>query len=147
MRSRTCCCLAIPVVLVSACLTSLLVYYAATGSGYWENRPPFDRISGPWRFIQNVCVPPPGSLSNVRGGFSGFDGGFIGTSFNFRDDFPPERCLAGGWEARPVDQIAGILWIELSPEAVTRAYVYQDGTDLRYLLLDDDNGRGYLYIP
>lgn len=146
MRARTCCFLSIPLVLVGACLTSLLIYHAASGSGYWENRAPLDRLSGPWRFSQYVCVPAPGSLSNLRGGFSGVDGGFIGTSFNFRGDFPPERCLRG-WEARPVDQLEGILWIELSPQAVTRAYVYEDGRDLRFLLLDDDNGRGYLYIP
>ena len=149
MRTRTCCCLAIPVVIVASCLTSFLIYYAASGAGYWENRAPLDRLSGPWRFAQYVCFPIPGAVDGPRGGFSGFTDGFIGTRFALSGEFPAERCLGEGWEQRPVDELEGILWIELSPDAVTRAFVYGSAAedDLRFLLLDEVNGRGYLYVP
>lgn len=149
MRTRTCCCLMIPVVIVSACLTSLLIYYAASGGGYWENRTPLDRLSGPWRFAQNVCFPIPGPVDNLRGGYSGFTDGFIGTRFTLSGPFPAEDCLGPGWEQRPVEALEGILWIEISPDAVTRAFQYGSAAEenLRFLLLDEDNGRGYLFIP
>jgi hypothetical protein len=149
MRTRTCCCLLIPLVLVGSCLTALLVYYAASGGGYWENRSPFDRLSGPWRFAQYVCFPIPGEVNGLRGGYSGFTGGFIGTRFSLEGQFPAEDCLGEGWETRPVDELEGILWIELSPDAVTRAFVFGSAGEenLRFLLVDEDNGRGYLYVP
>ncbi len=136
----------IPVVLVGACLTSFVMYFALTG-GYWENRPPLDRLSGPLRFMQNVCAPLPGALSEVRGGYSGFTDGFIATSFTFKGEFPVARCLGEDWVETPVDELQGILWIELSPNAVTRAFTYQAEDGPRYLMLDENSGRGYLFIP
>lgn len=149
MRARTCCCLIIPVVLFGACLTSFVLYYWASGGGYWENRPMFDRISGPMRFMQYVCAPIPLNIYGVRGGYSGITDGFVGTSFNLRGDFPVDRCLGNAWAETPVDDLSGILWIELSPDAVTRAFVYgsEEEQNLRFLLLDEDVGRGYLFVP
>jgi hypothetical protein len=146
MRFRTCCLIIIPVVLVGACLTSFILYFALTG-GYWENRPPLDRLSGPLRFMQYVCAPLPGAVNQARGGYSGFTDGFIGTSFALEGEFPVDRCLGDAWIETPVDELEGILWIELSADAVTHAFVYSGDGDPRYLMLDEDNGRGYLYIP
>lgn len=146
MRFRTCCLLMVPVVLVGACLTSFFLYFALTG-GYWENRPPLDRISGPYRFMQSVCAPLPAAINEVRGGYSGFTDGFIATRFSFEGDFPVDACLGDTWVETPVDELEGILWIELSPDAVTRAFVFPGEGGPRYLMLDETSGRGYLYIP
>jgi hypothetical protein len=147
MRFRTCCCLLIPVVLIGSCLTSFAIYILASGGGYWENRPPLDRLSGPLRFMQYVCLPP-GNVHGLSGGYSGYPQEYTATRFTFTGDFPEERCLKHRWQEKPVDELDGILWIELSPDAVTHAYVYmEDGQPTRYLLLDENNGRGYLYVP
>jgi hypothetical protein len=132
----------VPVLIAVAILSSLVL--AAGGAavwmgGYWENWPLLDQLSGPQRFRQYVADPKAASVSELRGGYSGFPFGTIRTTFRYTDAALP---FVTGWqrvdtsEAKDFERVAGCSWTTLfrKPSGV-------------YLFIDETTKQGCLVVP
>jgi len=131
-----------PVLFGVAILSSLVLAgggAAAWMGGYWENWPLLDRLSGPQRFRQYVADPRAASVSELRGGYSGFPFGTIRTTFRYADASLP---FVTGWqrldpaEARNVDRVAG---------CPSTALFRKPGGIL--LFIDETRQQGCLVVP
>jgi len=131
-----------PLLIAAAIFSSLVVAGAGAAvwmGGYWENWPLLDRLSGPQRFRQYVADPAAASVSDLRGGYSGFPFGRIRTTFRYADASLP---FVTGWQrldpakARDVEQVAGCPWTTL---------FRKPGGAL--LFIDEASQQGCLVVP
>ncbi len=130
---------------------TVLVILAALflwGGGYWENIPPLDRISGPKWFKRYVVDPVPHHISGIRGGYSGFPQGRILTHFNYQGTLYGLAFLES-WTPISLDLVPGTL-----PKGFNVTHLFGNEPDekhqeswRKYLVFDEQNKRGYLYVP
>ena len=131
-----------PLVIAAAILASLVVAGAGAAAwmgGYWENWPLLDRLSGPQRFRQYVADPAAASVSDLRGGYSGFPFGTIRTTFRYADASLP---FVKGWQRVPMAETRQFERIALCPW--TTLFRKPGGS---YLFIDATAQQGCLVVP
>jgi hypothetical protein len=116
------------------------------GGGYWENEPVLEYVSGRMRFAQFVSDPIPPGIYNLRGGYSGFPQGQVATFFQFDQSLKEQDFLTDWIEVKPVEKSSA--YAAFGDEiGFSKLYKYKNQEDERYLILDDVNKKGILYMP
>jgi len=150
----------VPAIVVSALTVVFIVATAAIigwffAGGYWENVALLDTISGPMRFREFVCDPIPENIYDVRGGYSGFPQGFVGTLFRYSGELPLDSCFKD-WTEIPREALDSIAIRGISEAQITQVFVhgrrpipggYLGNLYEKYLVVDEASKRGYLYVP
>lgn len=127
---------------------SILLYFAAplafvgwffVAGEYWERLPLLERIAGPARFAAHVVDPVPETITDLRGGRSGFPYAHTLVRFRFSGEFATQSFLKHWNALRPEDarRMGRHVGDALLPE---RGWMRGD----TFLLIDGD-GRGVLY--
>jgi hypothetical protein len=114
--------------------------------GYWENMAVLNRLSGPKRFKQFVVDPIPSNIHNLKGGYSGFPQGIIRTYFTYSGDFSNMKFLAE-WEKMEGNPFRGEFDWYIKDTDATMVYRKKRYESYTYLLIDEENKRGILYLP
>lgn len=128
-----------------AFIAMLLLGGFVYSAGYWENIPIFDRISGPSRFKQFVTNPIPKDIYDLRGGYSGFPQGQVVTHFRYKGDVKNFSFITDWNQVSEAETDKTGLKTE---KKFVKRKVYADGSKSeRFLFFDEENKKGFLYIP
>jgi hypothetical protein len=130
------------ILLLSALAHAAFIYMG----GYWEDIAVLNRISGPKRFKQFVADPIPEEIHELKGGYSGFPQGTIRTYFGYSGDFSDTEFL-DEWEKMqdyPFGQQFAWYLTDTDVAAVYRKKHYES---YMYLIIDEQDSKGVLYLP
>lgn len=129
------------VVLLAFILIGSVIYMG----GYWENMPGLDKISGPKRFRQYVTNPIPKTITNLKGGYSGFPQGRILTNFNYSGKFSDNSFLENWEKFDNYDSTESFTTYidDINANAFYRKKYYKSYI---YLLINSDKKEGILLL-